>query len=273
MAMILFLKIFSPEGSFLSFYTPPTLISLDIASALVQSAGQQIARRGKARHPRRERFLPASSHDLELLNELVLGSARGGKRQAAELICERVRVLGPEDVELLRAPPPMATKAKSPLHLRHSHHQLARLIAAGKPDHEISLITGYSPSYICSLKDGQDFKELISYYSAQKEMIFVEVMERMKIMGLNTLDEIQRRFEESPEAFTTQQLMDLTDLMIIKPAKIAAEAASSSGSRPGAAAVTVNVQFVRSELPAEALEGPSGGGEILEVVPRVVGAR
>lgn len=198
---------------------------------------------------------PIKSNDLELLEELVLGPSTGGRRQATPLAVSIVRSLVPDDLPLLRNPPAQGSKPKSPLQLRHSHHQIARLVAAGKADYEIAFITGYNPAYICNLKSGQDFKDLISYYEVQKDQIFIDVMERMKAIGLNTLDEIQRRFEEAPEAFTAQQLMDLTELMLIKPARAAQQGQSSGPPGGSGAGVTVNVQFVAPQAqPSQMLE-------------------
>lgn len=192
--------------------------------------------------------------DLALLEELVLGTAAGGRRKAAPLEVAKVRSLTVEDVPLLQAPPNAALPARPLQTIRHSHHQLARLIASGKPDQEISLITGYSPSYISSLKGGQDFQELIAYYGAQKELIFVETMERMKIFGLTCLDELQRRFEDAPESFTHNQVAELTELMLIKPIKAAMPMTGSATGGP----VTVNVQFVSGAQRApELIEGSS----------------
>jgi len=192
--------------------------------------------------------------DLALLEELVLGTAAGGRRRSAPLEVARVRALEASDLELLQNPPNAALPIRPLQTIRHSHHQLARLIAAGKADQEISLITGYSPSYISSLKGGQDFKDLISYYSAQKELIFVETMERLKIVGLNTLDELQKRFDESPEQFTNTQLMELIDLTLIKPTKTPQGGIGSPAGGP----VTVNVQFVSgAQQQPQVIEGSS----------------
>jgi hypothetical protein len=192
--------------------------------------------------------------DLQLLEELVLGTAAGGRRKAAPLEVARVRALEPDDLELLQNPPNANLPIRPLQTIRHSHHQLARLIAAGKADQEISLITGYSPSYISSLKGGQDFKDLIAYYGAQKELIFVETMERLKIVGLNTLDELQKRFEEAPEQFTNGQLMELIDLTLIKPTKAQVGLTPAGSGGP----VTVNVQFVSGAAPqAQVIDGTS----------------
>jgi hypothetical protein len=192
--------------------------------------------------------------DLALLEELVLGTAAGGRRKAAPLEVAKVRALGLDDLELLQNPPNAVLPVRPLQTIRHSHHQLARLIATGKADQEISLITGYSPSHISSLKGGQDFKDLIAYYSAQKELIFVETMERLKIVGLNTLDELQKRFDEAPEQFTNTQLMELIDLTLIKPTKTPQAVIGATSGGP----VTVNVQFVSGAQSApQVIEGSS----------------
>lgn len=191
--------------------------------------------------------------DIALLEELVLGTAAGGRRKAAPLEVARVRELTSEDVPLLQAPPNAALPARPLQTIRHSHHQLARLIASGKPDQEISLITGYSPSYISSLKGGQDFQELISYYGSQKELIFIEAMERMKIFGLSCLDELQKRFDEAPESFTNNQIAELTELMLIKTQKTPMPQGGATSGGP----VTVNVQFVSGAQAPQVIEGSS----------------
>lgn len=196
--------------------------------------------------------------DLQLLEELVLGQRGSGRKVGPPVIVGRVRSLTAEDVPALMNPAPLNSKPATLQSIRHSHHQLARLIAAGKPDQEISLIIGYSPAYISTLKLGADFKTLIEYYSTQKDLIFVDVMERMKVLGLSTLDEIQKRFEDAPESFTHQQMMDLTELLLIKPNKM------PSSGQPAGSGVVVNVQFVRPPAISE------GEGEMINISPRAV---
>lgn len=210
------------------------------------------------------------SNDLEALEALILGPSTGGRKRSPDgpVVISVVRSLTSADIPLLTNPPAQGTVAKSPLQLRHSHHQIARLLAAGRADQEIALITGYSPAYISSLKGGQDFKDLIGYYSEQKDQIFVDVMERMKALGLDTLDELQKKFNEEPDSFTTQQKMDLIELMLIKPIKAAAGNGFGSGTNVNVngAGVTVNVQFVKSE-PQSTLPAPTGP-DMLDVTPK-----
>lgn len=204
------------------------------------------------------------TQQLEYLESLVLGQNRGSKNREP-LTITASRSLTAADLPALVDPPPLGTKPKVAA-LRHSHHQIARLVAIGKPDVEIALITGYDPAYICNLKHGQDFQELVAYYATQRDLAFTEVMDRMKQMGLDTIDEIQRRFAENPEAFTNTQLMELTELMIIKPMRAQQPAAQPFGPA-GAVAIQINVAGVRP--PPSAVPLPQDGATI-DVAPRLV---
>lgn len=193
--------------------------------------------------------------ELDYLESLVLGPNRGS-RNREPLVVEAVRPLGPADLPALIDPPSLASKPK--VHaLRHSHHQIAKMIVLGKPDVEIALITGYDPAYISNLKKGQDFQELIAYYRTDREVAFTEVMDRMKQMGLDTIDEIQRRFAEDPTAFTNSQLMELTELMIVKPMK-AAQAPQAGASGPVAISININGVTPKASpvpLPGQEIDG------------------
>lgn len=185
----------------------------------------------------------ASSQELsvELLDSIALGSARGGKKATLPLTIDQIRPLTPDDIPLLLAPPPILNPTRGPLQLRHSHHQLARLIASGSEMTEVSLITGYSLSYISVIKGDPAFKELLSYYDKQREMIFVDVVERMRSLGLNTLEELAARLENEPESWSRRELMEMAELMLLKPLTAAAQARSGGGV-PGAP-ITLNVTF------------------------------
>ena len=204
--------------------------------------------------------------ELEYLESLVLGQNRGS-RNREPLVIAASRPLTQADLPALVDPPALASKPK--VHaLRHSHHQIARLIAIGKPDVEIALITGYDPAYICNLKRGQDFAELVSHYAGQRDLAFTEVMDRMKQMGLDTIDEIQRRFAEDPTSFTNTQLMDLTELMIIKPMRASAPPQSGGFAPTGPVNIQINVAGVRP--PPSAVPLPEGPGAIIDAAPRRV---
>jgi hypothetical protein len=139
--------------------------------------------------------------------------------------------------------------------LRASHHQLAQLLARGAAATEASLITGYSISRISILKSDPTFAELLASYQVNRELVFADTLERMRILGLSTLDELQDRLEADPARWSNRELMEMAELMLVKP-RIAGPMGQSSalgGSTPGTgqgSAVTVNVKFVSAEAPA-----------------------
>jgi len=180
-----------------------------------------------------------------------LRPARGGRKpRKKQVVWEVIRSLTPEDIELLNTtlPAPRQTLTQ----IRHSHHQLAQLLAEGRPQGEAALLTGYSPTYVSILKDDPTFKELCAYYATQTEMIFVDVLERMKSLGLSTLDELQSRLEADPSDFSNRELLEQAELMLVKPM-----VATRGGILPGQASgpsvatggVQVNVNFIGHASP------------------------
>jgi hypothetical protein len=178
-----------------------------------------------------------------------LPSGRGG-RAARRVHWEVVRVVTvPDDLPLLAE-----RKARAPQtlkHIRHAHHQMARMIATGVPDAEIALITGYSPAYISRIKTDPTFEGLTTYYHEQREEIFVDVVERMRTLGLNTLDELQRRLDEEPDEWSRRELMEMAELMLVKPAAARTPMSHNPIASSGVAPVHVNVKFISPRPVAE----------------------
>jgi hypothetical protein len=178
----------------------------------------------------------------EAHDAFVLGSGRGGRKGMRAVTWEVVRSLRiPDDLPLLSQSLPAPKQNIS--QIRHSHHQLARLLATGTPQAECALITGYAPSYISVLKTDPTFQDLMYYYATQKEQIFVDVVERMKSLGLSTLDELQSRLEADPDAFANRELMELVELTMVKP--MIASRGQPSHNLAGTG-VQVNVNFVKA---------------------------
>lgn len=184
-----------------------------------------------------------------LFEELILSDARGGRKAAAPVRIEVARAMTEADLEGLADAPPAA---QVPLisSIRHAHHQLARQVAIGTKGTEISLITGYSPAYISAIKNDPAFKELVAYYTSQREAMFVDTLERMKSLGLSTLDELQRRLAETPEGWSNRELMEMSKLMLIDTNGV-----RTGASGGGAAATSISISFV---TPAPQGEAPAG---------------
>lgn len=116
--------------------------------------------------------------------------------------------------------------------IRDSHHALARLLAEGRKDVEISLLTGYSPSRISILKNDPAFSELVSYYKQNVSDTFVTVHERFASLSRDAAEELQSRLDETPETFDNEELMELAKLT-----------ADRTGFGPKSTNVNINVDL------------------------------
>lgn len=197
-----------------------------------------------------------------LIEELQLGSARGGRRQPASgpVSVTTVRALGPDDIELLENPPPVGSVPSIP-EIRHQHHQIAGLLARGIPNTEISLITGYSQSFISTLRNAPDMKELVGYYAGMAEERTVDALARLRQLGITAVEELQTRVNEAPEKFTSGMLMELTELGLLKPLAAAANAKSGMGAGGGTGGVQINLNF-------KAPDAGAGNGPLIEATVR-----
>lgn len=172
----------------------------------------------------------------DLLDEIVLGSARGGKA-GPPLLVEVVRSLTPDDLAAIQSAPPARIQAQNLVTLRQTHHQLAQLLARGTAVQDASLITGYSGAYISILKTDPAFGELLAHYTAEREAVFADTMEQLRILGLSFKEELQERLENSPAQFTNREIMDAMDLLLIKSRP---NTGAGGGQRPG---INIQVSF------------------------------
>jgi hypothetical protein len=199
---------------------------------------------------------------LAELDEIVFGATSGrGRPKKQVLEVEVIRELEDEDCEAIaggRALEPMPPAGSQITRLRHSHHQVAMLLAQGQSPTEISLITGYHPQYIYGLSQGNDFKELIHFYSTERKRVFDETLERMKALGIASLEKLHELLEDSNEKWSKRELMEMAELMLVKPQMVRQGGGGNANGSP----VTVNVKFVTAEAPAA---GPVIEGEAMEV--------
>lgn len=193
--------------------------------------------------------------EFDDIDEILLPPALAVKRQgvARELDVVVVRELEAADLPALMSTDSGAVSIDpdgvSLSRVRSAHHMLAQLCAEGKSNIEIGAISGYNPAYISALRNDPAFKELLAHYSSIREKLFVDVLERMKFLGLSSIEELQQRLVEEPEKFTRQELMQMADMLLIKPAAVMA----ANSSR--AAAPSISIKFVG---------GPGGSGPIIE---------
>lgn len=207
-----------------------------------------------ALHPPADGPPSPSASDYE---EYDLGPNKGGRKKGKKgLVWEVVRVLkAPDDIHLLHDTLPAARANLT--QIRHSHHQLARILSEGKSHTDASQITGYSPAYISVLKTDPSFSELISYYAAQQEMQHVDVLDRMRVLGLNTLEELQTRLETDPDSYSLRELMEQAELMLIKPMAATRSTMPIASGGVGNHGVQVNVNFVKSDSNTTPIPAPN----------------
>ena len=128
------------------------------------------------------------------------------------------------------------------LRVNHTRHLAAQLMASGTVSQvEVSRRTGYTPTYISKIKKDPEFQKLLAYYEGQVEQKYVDGLERMQVLGLAVLDELQARLEADPEGWTKRELMELAELLLIK------QRAPSDRREMSPSGVRVNVQFVTAE--------------------------
>ena len=148
--------------------------------------------------------------------ELSLGSGHGG-RAKLPLQLEVIRALTVADLPAIQNPDHSIPAVPMVKQLRHSHHRLAELIAAGRPPAEIAIITGYSPSYISGLKGDPAFNELVAYYEFQKQSIFADAMERLKSLGLDAIERLHERVNDPNQTWTNKDLKELVEMSLVAP--------------------------------------------------------
>lgn len=125
--------------------------------------------------------------------------------------------------------------------IRNTHHALARLVAAGIRNEEISRITGFSPAWISTLSN-QDpaFKNLVEYYREQIAGEFTEIHvslhERLTAVAMLAAEELQERLTNEPESLSPGELNDLVK-----------SAADRTGFGPQTKSTNVNVNIDLAE--------------------------
>jgi hypothetical protein len=200
--------------------------------------------------------------DLETsLALLGLGSGRGGRRPAHNTGLTYVRDLVPEDLAALAAPSTSAgAMVPATLRLRQSHHTLARLIAQGTGNAEISAITGYAPATISRLRSDPAMRELVAYYEAQAREAFVDVHSRLATLGTTAVEILQEKLDETPpEDLSIKTLREVAEFALDR--SVAPVRGQGGAGPPGTGGgVTLNVSFV---APQGAARGTTIEGEVV----------
>lgn len=186
-----------------------------------------------------------------LLENIAIAGARG-RRSSGEAPTV-LRALGAEDLPLLLSPPELGSTPKPISKIRHSHHLLAQVLAGGANQTEAGRITGYAGSTISTLQTDPAFQELLSYYKDQKEAKFLDVQERLAMVGTVALEVVHERLVEDPDRISDKDLLHIVEATMdrsVAPSK------GAKGAGPTATpALSLTVSFVSPAAPAPKNEG------------------
>lgn len=144
---------------------------------------------------------------------LELPSSGRGRRPAA-LHAEYSRDLTAQDVSEVLKGEALDVRTPSLQQIRHTHHNLARLLAEGRKQAECAAITGFSPSRISILMKDPAFAELVAYYGEMQEEIYRNVHERLSALSVDALEIIQERLEKSSDSIPFGQIMQLAEMTL-----------------------------------------------------------
>ncbi len=201
----------------------------------------------------------------ELVTELNLGSARGGKAGSREpLVVQAVRGLTEADLPAIANPPVIGSAKPNIAALRHSHHRLAQLLAEGKEQQEVSLLTGYSQSYISTIQRDPAFADLTTYYTSQRDTVFIDAAERMKVLGLDAAEKLQERLHDQATEFSNRELMEVIELAL--GPSLAPKAAPLPGG--ASASLSLEVKFISAPSRAEGPQGPTLEGTFTDLTQK-----
>lgn len=171
---------------------------------------------------------------------------RRGRGAAGGLMVEAGRELTPADAAAIAAGVAVSGTVSPLTRLRHSHHELARLLAEGRPAVEVCAITGKSQSWVSTLQRDPAFAELVEYYRVQKDAVYMDVHARLAGLGTDAINELQHRLDTDPEGLRVREVLEIAQLALdrsVAPPK----GGTNNGGGPGngTAAVQVNVSFVQ----------------------------
>lgn len=135
---------------------------------------------------------------------------QGEQQEAPEATL--LREIGEADLALLV---PASSPTSGLRRLRDSHHALARAVAGGLTNIDAARVTGYSVTYITTLKADPSFKELVAFYRSNLDLAQVDLHERMVGISMDLAQILIDRINEEPEkmsnAFVLEALKTLAD--------------------------------------------------------------
>lgn len=141
----------------------------------------------------------------ELLSDLEQQMPAGALRMPFTI--REVRKLTEEDLIAGERVKVKAAPKQTLQKIRQSHHSMARMIAMGKNNIEVSETLGVSPGRVSQLKADPAFQELISYYTTMTDQVYVDVAERIAGFTTDAMEVLHERIRETPEQVKNEELL------------------------------------------------------------------
>lgn len=135
------------------------------------------------------------------------------------------------------------------------HHRLAQCLAEGIPPGEAGIICGYAGSRVSVLQTDAAFRELVAFYTAQRQEAFAQTGEKLAVLAATAIDILQDRLEDTPDEFNPSQLLAVVQT-----------AADRSGHGPSSTQRNVSIAITGEDLDrlrAEALGNQPGRVKII----------
>lgn len=214
------------------------------------------------------------SQALPELTQAPLNSQLWGRAtpRASEVSVLGVRELSAAEVAALpsnkaqRTPgAPLRAIAK----VKARHHEIARLIAAGAKDVEISEALGLSGGTLYRLRRSPAFQQLLFSYMAARDQEAISMSERIAHGAALALDRVSALLEDEDSQVSVGQLTSLTQMLLDRAGfnpttKVQATSVALTGEEilkmrqqhAAHSATVVNGVVIRNEPPA----GPAGRG-------------
>lgn len=96
--------------------------------------------------------------------------------------------------------------------LRARHHGVARLLAEGLPEGVVAEMSGYTNSYISTLKNNPAMIQLIEFYRSPKTDAAKLIGEKLRVLADMSINQIASRLETEPDKVTISELTAVAKL-------------------------------------------------------------
>lgn len=93
--------------------------------------------------------------------------------------------------------------------MRHRHHRIAQMTAAGFTPTQISEVCGITAQYASQLRQSPAFANLVDFYHSQYTDEFGDFVSLAAQVGAEALKELRMRLAEDPKAFTVAGLTEV----------------------------------------------------------------